>query len=316
MHRISLFILLIFTNIQVLQADYERGISFPKAEVINEYTTRIPFKIIDQLLVIEAETHDKKGNFIIDSGSETLILNKLHFKTNLSKYKTTYGVNGSIENAQEMKLREFILENFSLKNKKTDIIDLSHIEEAKRIKLLGIIGFNILKDYEIFIDLYLQQITLSKIDKKGNTLNKEVYLEEILDSIPFKLKKHAIVIEGQINGLDVKLGIDSGAEFNQINKDIDPKILEVFQPKRRLKLTGASKNQIYVLAGNLHRVQLSETIYFGPMLTIVTNLKNINFTFKSRLDGILGYEFFKQKRTIINYKKEMLYFIATPKQEN
>jgi hypothetical protein len=34
--------------------------------------------------------------------------------------------------------------------------------------------------------------------------------------------------------------------------------------------------------------------------------------FGTQLDGILGYEFFKYKRTIINYKKEKLYFINYP----
>ncbi|MCF6347444.1 MAG: hypothetical protein L3J20_03990 [Flavobacteriaceae bacterium] len=49
---------------------------FPKAEYISENTVRIPFKLIDHLIVIEAEVLNRKGNFIIDTGSDKLVLNR------------------------------------------------------------------------------------------------------------------------------------------------------------------------------------------------------------------------------------------------
>ena len=61
------------------------------------------------------------------------------------------------------------------------------------MNLLGIIGYSILKDYEVFIDMHLNQMTLSKIDKFGNKLSKKVYLEKIVDSINFTLKNHTII---------------------------------------------------------------------------------------------------------------------------
>ena len=70
------------------------------------------------------------------------------------------------------------------------------------------------------------------------------------------------------------------------------------------------------MAGKLHRVKLSETVYFGPMYTVLTNLNNMNNAFGTNLDGVLGYEFFKQKRAIINYQKEKIYFINYPRTLN
>ena len=204
------------------------------------------------------------------------------------------------------------LNSFKLQNKTSHVIDLSHIETSKKIKLLGVIGYDILKDYEVFIDLHLNQITLTKVDKQGYKLNKEVYLEKIVDSLNFTLKNHTIVVNGTINNQNVKLGIDTAAEFNQINKGINKKALQYFIPKKRMRLSGINNKTIEVLAGKLHRVKLSETTYFGPMLTVLTNLNKMNTAFGTHLDGILGYEFFAQKRTIINYKKEKLYFINYP----
>lgn len=319
----KLKIVLVFLIISQISSAYnveirlfpEIPLYFSKAEKINEFTTRIPFKLVDRLIVIEGVLNDKKGNFIIDTGSEALILNKVHFKTysfNYTKERKTFGVLNNIENPIEKTIRKLSFDNLNLKNKNSDVINLSHIEKSKKIKLLGIIGYAILKDYEVFVDLYLNQITLSKIDKSGKKLGKEKYLEKIDDSINFTLKKHTIVLEVFVNKEKMTFGLDTGAEFNQINSKISKKVLKHFYPKKRIKLTGASSKQIEVLYGSLHRVKLNNKTYFGPMKTILTNLNNMNKAFGTKLDGILGHDFFAQKRIIINYKKEKLYFINYP----
>lgn len=293
----------------------EFDINFPNAEYINKYTVRIPITLVDHLMVIEATIHDKTGNFIIDTGSETLLLNKVHFPMKYvhnRKKNSSFGVLDRIDNPLEKKLKAFNLKHFSLKNKSSDVIDLSHIENSKKIRILGVIGFNILKDYEVFIDLHLNQITLSKTDNFGNKLHDKVYAEAIVDSLDFKLKNHTIILNGFVQETKVKFGLDSGAELNQINKGIGRKALKYFIPSKKLKLQGAGSKKIEVMAGNLHRVKLSNSVFLGPMKTILTNLNKMNEAFGTHLDGVLGFEFFKYKRTIINYKKEKLYFINYP----
>lgn len=321
MPRILLFILITCYSSLLKANDIKskRSIIFPKSEKINEYTTRIPFKLVDHLIVVEAQIHGQNGNFIIDTGSETMILNKVHFK-NLYKHQKkdnqSFGVLEAIDNPYEKQIKDFVLQNFKLESLKSDVINLSHIEKSKKIKLLGIIGYSVLKDYEVFVDLYLNQITLSKVNKDGNKLDKKVYIEKIVDSLNFSLKNHTITLVGNINNKKVTFGLDTAAEFNQISKNLNKEILKYFTPKKRLTLIDASNNKKEVIAGKLHRVKLSETIYFGPMDTVLTNLRGINQAFGTDLDGVLGYEFFKQKRTIINYQKEKLYFINYPIQKH
>ena len=312
---LAILIITLHVNFAYATDDIKNPILFTQAEVLNEYTTRIPFKLVDHLIVVKAEILNETGNFIIDTGSETLILNKVHFSNlynHQKKYQAASGIMHSVENAYQKKIKEFKLQNFTLENKKSDVIDLSHIEKSKKIKLLGVIGYSILKNYEIFVDMHLNQITLTKVNADGEKLNKHVYLEKIVDSLDFNLKHHTIVVNGTINNENVRLGIDTAAEFNQINKSINKKILKFFIPKKRLKLTGINKRKIEVLAGKLHRVKLSDKTYFGPMFTVLTNLSKMNEAFGTNLDGVLGYEFFAQKRTIINYQKEKLYFINYP----
>lgn len=290
-------------------------IIFSKAEIINASTTRIPFKVIDQLIIVEVELLDQEGNFIIDTGSETLILNSVHFKPT-RKYrddgKSKSGVHNTIENVKEKHLDELSIKDLSLEQLNADVIDLSHIEKIKKIELLGIIGYSVLKDFEVFIDLHLNQITLTKTDKQGNRLSDKVYAETINDSIDFKLKQHTIVIDAYVADKKVKFGLDTAAEYNQLNKNLDSEILDYFYPGEELKLTGASGKKAKVLAGKLYRVKLNDSIYFGPMKTVLTDLKHMKSAFGIQLDGVLGFEFFAQKRTIINYKKRKLYFIKYP----
>ncbi|WP_072401286.1 aspartyl protease family protein [Flaviramulus basaltis] len=312
---ILLFFAISITKVNAKDNPIKNSILFSQAEVLNEYTTRIPFKLVDHLIVVKAKILNKEGNFIIDTGSETMILNKVHFSNfyeHQRKNESTSGVMHSVENSYERQIKEFVLENFKLQNRNSDVIDLSHIEKSKKIKILGVIGYSILKDYEIFIDMHLNQITLTKVDPFGEKLDNHVYLEKIIDSVSFKLKNHTIVVNATVNNQKVKFGLDTAAEFNQINKNINKKVLKYFIPKKRTLLTGVNNRKIEVLAGKLHRVKLSENTYFGPMLTVLTNLNKMNEAFGTNLDGILGYEFFAQKRTIINYQKEKLYFINYP----
>ena len=290
-------------------------IYFTQAEFVNASTTRIPFKIVDQLITVEVEILDRKGDFIIDTGSETLILNSAHFKPS-RKYgddgKQKSGIHNDIESVKEKHLNLLSINDIDLTKISADVIDLSHIEKTKRIKLLGIIGYSVLKDFEIFIDMHLNQLTLTRVDKKGNKLSDKVYAEAIADSVDFELKKHTIILDAFIGDKEVKFGLDTAAEYNQLNKKLSSEILDYFYPSQDLKLTGASGRKKNVLAGKLFKVKLNDSIYFGPMKTVLTNLRRMNSAFGTKLDGILGFEFFAQKRTIINYRKKKLYFIANP----
>lgn len=285
-----------------------------KAEVLNENTIRIPFKLVGHLIVVEGEVFNEKGNFIIDTGSEKLILNRVHFPFKSSRFQPTSvsGVLGEVEGLVRKKVNLFQIQNLSIENVNSDIIDLSHIEKSKNFKLLGIIGYSILKNYEVFIDLHLNQITLSKVDKRGNKLDARPFLEKIVDSVDFKLRKHTIVINALVGNKKLKFGLDSGAEFNQLNKTVNKKVLKSFVSFRRMYVMGMGNQKSEVLVGKLNDVKLKDSFDLMPMNTILINFDGMFEAYGVFLDGVLGYEFLKQKRTIINYKKKKLYFVEYP----
>ncbi len=286
-------------------------ISFPKVEILTENTTRIPFKLIDHLIVVEAKVYKKTGDFIIDTGSEGFLLNSVHFSPyNLrSGNRVGAGINGAIDNVGESKVYTFGLEDFVIKNKNSQIIDFSHLEKSKKMQVLGIIGYEILKDYEVFIDFQLKQITLFKTDQNGNRIDKHLLLEKITDSIDIKVKKHTIVLKCSVNGEKLNFGLDTGAEINLLSKSVPKRVLKKFRPLRRIKMIGMYNKKIEVLAGKLYDLRLKDKLHCSVMRTIVGNLNSMRHAYGMKLDRVLGYDFFAMRRLIINYKKKKLYFI-------
>lgn len=264
-------------------------------------------------MVVEGALFGKTGNFIIDTGSENLILNQVHFNTNLKLgSKQVSGVLGNAGVLANKNVSDFQLKEILVSKINADVVNLSNIEKSKNFRLLGIIGYRVLKNYEVFIDLHLNQLTLWKIDKRGEKLEHRKFLEQISDSIPFTLKKHTIVLNSSIENKKMKLGLDSGAEYNQINKRWAKKLNNNFNGFRRMFVLGVGNKKSEVLVGKLEKVVLNDRIYLEWMNTILIDFNGMYEAYGTMLDGVLGYEFFRQKRTIINYKKRMLYFVDFP----
>lgn len=312
--RLFLVILGILFFASSFAKNWVNDITLSNVEILNENTTRIPFKLVGHLIVVEGKLLNKSGNFIIDTGAEKLILNKVHFSTKNSEEskEEVAGIVGTVENPYSKRIEEFQLKDLFVENVHSDVINLSHIEKSKNFKLLGIIGYNILKNYEIFIDLHLNQITLSKVDKQGNKLDRRKFLETIVDSLDFKLRKHTIVLSSTVNDKKLKLGLDSGAEFNQLNKNVSKKVLTSFHSFRRMFVMGASDRKVEVLVGKFNDVILANGMQLMPMNTVLINFTHMQEAYGVYLDGVLGYEFLRQKRTIINYQKRKLYFVDYP----
>ena len=110
-----------------------------------------------------------------------------------------------------------------------------------------------------------------------------------------------------VNGVKLKFGLDTGAELNLLDVKAKRKVLENFEPGKRVLLSGASQKKVEMIAGVLHGVELGITQGLG-MRTLLTGMWEVNQAMGTDLDGMLGYEFLFNKRLSINYKRKMIYF--------
>jgi predicted aspartyl protease len=284
---------------------------FPEAEAINKNTIRVPFRLAGHLIAVKAAVGERTGIFIIDTGASKLILNEVHFPNGWTPQMfgtASAGVTGSVERVKRHTVDHFQWDSLYFDRLTADVINLSHIEQKKNIEILGLIGYNLLREFEILIDFQLRQLTLSRLDKAGNLLDSMAILEHPTDSIAFNMQAHFIALEGAVAGHSVIFGLDTGAELNLLHHKVKRKVLDHFEISKRVLLNGTGKREVEVIAGKLYRYQCGSQ-NSSAMHTLLTNMRDMNASYGTQLDGLMGYEFFSSRRTIINYKKKKLYFL-------
>ena len=288
-------------------------LKFENALFKNQNTIRIPFKLMGRLIAVDASIDTVKGTFFFDTGAARLLLNKNYFDGGYPiNDQVGYGSTGKMEAVQAKQIDTLAWDNFFRFDLIANLIDLSHIEQKRNSRIIGILGYDVFKDYEVLLDYPFKEIVLTKLDKKGNRLDPNAFLSEPFDSISFKLKNHGIMLEVNIQGQPLTFNLDTGAELNLLDRKVPKQTLKNFKILKRTQLMGAGNKKIEVLAGLLSNVKCGIQPNY-PMRTLLTNLNHLNKIFGVKLDGVMGFEFLRPRRTIINYKKKMLYFLEIPK---
>src|SRR5687768_12657525 len=195
-------------------------ISFPQSSASNVNTIYIPFGLIGRLIVVQASVNEIAGNFIFDTGSERLLLNKDYITSPPnSRLVTALGNTGGLQ-ATEKRVDSLFLDQLFIPDLLAHVVDLDHIEIKKNTKVIGILGYNVFKDFEILIDFPNSRLRLSRIDKNGNRIDKKLPWELPTDSLSFEMAKHFIILKAVVNTVTINMILDSGAELNLIDRRV------------------------------------------------------------------------------------------------
>ncbi len=269
---------------------------------------RIPFRLSGALITVQAKVDTVEGTFIFDTGASNLLLNYRYFKNN-GFASESGGVTGKVKVKGKIRADSVILDELERRNITADLIDLSHIERAKKIRVMGIIGYSVFEGYEILFDYSASVLILVRHNEKGVLLEKIPDWEyEAIENFPLTVKDHIAMLTIQFGKKKKVFGLDSGAEQNLLDLLVGKTFLKNnFTVLKRVKLNGTGQNSVEVMTGNLYNGQL-DTFNFKPMATILTNMQDINTIYGTNLEGILGYEFLSQMPMSINYKKRRITF--------
>lgn len=263
----------------------------------------VPFHLIAKLIIVEATVDDHTGLFILDTGTEELILNAAHVNRPTGG-RTIRDVGG-----HSAKLKtgyfSFSLGKINIKQKRAFLADLRHLERNRNIHILGLIGYSILEDYEIVLDYTAKKLTFFELDRKGNRLTASSGQREPSHIIPFKLKGHFPCFDIRIGGESFFVALDTGAGLNVLDARVRERIACSADGKRA-NIKGISRQQIQTVTLLMDGFQIEEVPY-PSMLTIFKSLDRLNEFITGRdIDGLLGYEFLHHYRTALNYRKKEL----------
>ena len=268
------------------------------SEISKENTFESSFELYDRMIVVDAKLNGKAGKYILDTGSPILILNQLPQK----EFTSLEGI--SEENHAELiEVKSFQWAGIL----NTEIVavayDMSNLEKALGHKIDGLIGQNVLNNFELFLDLSNRKIQLFKAYR--SSLHKSKKHQQ---KVSFSNDSHLPIISIKIEGKNYNFGIDTGAEVNVLNKNLKDTLGEEI-------LSNFTETNLHGLGGTSQKVESANLSLFNIKEIdcknynfLLTDLTSFEKKYGHTLDGILGHPFLLKNILSINYQKQKIYF--------
>lgn len=267
--------------------------------------TRIPLKQAGRLYLIEAEVDGMRGNFVFDTGATSLVLNQTYFRQFQGNRGWSGGIAGTGSVTGTRQVGELRIGDIRIENIQADVAQLGQIENQRQVRILGLIGMDILKAYELVIDLRSQSLELHALGRDGSHLQHADHDWEPDLLCQVVMRNGIMFIRGEISGEQLDFCLDTGAETNVVCSSCRKNILSSVKINRRTTLTGVGGQSAEVLYGAMTDFALGDQ-KFAPMQTIVTSLAALSAAYDFPVDGVLGFDFFVRGKMRINLVKEEL----------
>ncbi len=251
----------------------------------------IPLKKAGRLFLIDAKIEDQTGNLVFDTGANNLVLNNTYFRDHVRTGGTvTSGITGSVGKVEKIAVENIEFGDLTYQKLRADVTNLGHIENRRGVKILGLIGFSMMKNLEIVLDAANNELKLYKLDKNGERLSKKAagFFADHVQKIDGN--GNILFLKGKIAGKTLNFCFDTGAETNAIGSDAGKNVLGTLTITRRMELKGAGTAKSEVLFGRMNDFIIGEK-KISDMETIVTNLYSLSEAYNNRVDGMLGFNF-------------------------
>lgn len=257
----------------------------------------IPFHLVAKLIVVEANAGNQTGLFILDTGSPELVLNAAWFKA----FQNKTSIDDITGHTTVFKARyvSFTLGNIHIKKKKAFVADLRHLERSRKIPILGIIGYSVLKNLEILLDYKFKKIWLLPTGKKQKQ-SMERYPPT--DVFSFYLKGHLPVINCAIGEHQLRVILDTGAGINVLKFKWKELLAANISQEKLTHVKSFNKHSVTSTSALVANFSLGEILY-PPMRTFFSESNDLKLR---NIEGILGYEFLKQHLVSINFPRKEL----------
>lgn len=270
---------------------------------------KIPFKMTGNLIAVQVFLNGQERTFLLDSGSPRVALNSKYISTE-KEQNTISSAKGVTDNTiSGMNIQKGVNLNFGgiqINNQKVVTIDLSHLEESLNTNIYGLIGYEMIKDYDLLIDYENQVLTLIK-PNFFDTFRKNNLGGADFKKVPIKMRGHIPVLEVQIGKQNLNFGIDTGAESNLIKNTLFANLQEHLNKVRTDNLWGADKSSVEVKSGTIDKMFINGKT-FRNLETVFTDINHLNKDKEMKIQGLIGFPILSKQKTIISFKREEILF--------
>lgn len=271
----------------------------------------IPFSRAGNLIIIRARVDTMEGNFILDTGAPGLVLNLTYFRNYAGIENTDEiqgGVTGGVEADAHVKIDSLIFGGVNYYQVEAGRINLGHIENNKGIRIHGLLGMQLFKQFEMMIDYENNQLHLHYITKRDKKDYQHEWLKDTARYIetPVDFIEHKLITYVYSAGKKLSFVIDSGAESNLIDSRLPDKIMDNLLVNKRVFLTGTGSRRVEALSGSMNTLKIGN-YDVANLPVIVTNLEQLCFAYNRCLDGMLGFDFLSRQKIGFNFVKRKMY---------
>lgn len=271
----------------------------------------IPFNRVGNLIVVKARVDTTEGNFILDTGAPTLVLNLTYFRYYPIEAKhdeEQTNISGSGSPVQQTKVGEMVFGTLRLYRLTADLTNLGNIENAKGIRVLGLLGLDLFKDCELIIDFEKSLLYLHRITRKEAGTYAHECLRDTAAYRTFSLEfgNSRMMTVAEVAGQKLKLVVDCAAESTILDSRLSDKVLETVTILRRTRVTGPGDSKADALYGTLRRLQMGSR-QIDDLPVIIVNLAYTCFSEDICVNGVLGVDFLSQQRIGFNFVKRKMY---------
>jgi predicted aspartyl protease len=242
-------------------------------------------------------------DFILDTGAGTSLLSselarQLEAKVIGSKEGQSAGGTVSVSLA---KVDSIAVGETKLRDVDVGIVDLAHIGKTIGVKIDGDLGYNFLKHFRVTIDYCNCEIRFDdpkRVESFGRSAKTEVPIRLASPAKPL------ILIDVQANGRGpFQFAVDTGTSTTAIAPGL-AKQLGVESSPVGAGTTGGAP--IDFSAGNLRSFQLGGAKIDNMPVVVADFFTMLNAAIGAKLDGIVGYNFLRNYKVVIDYPGEML----------
>ena len=244
--------------------------------------------------------------FILDTGAGTSLLTpavaqQLNLELAGSKQGQTAGgpVSVSLAHVESLRVGEMEVENVDV-----GIVDLAPIARAVGANIDGDLGYNFLKDFRVTIDYRDCELVLAD-PKRIETLGRATRTE-----VPIRLANAAkplILVDVHVNSRGpFQFAIDTGTSTTALDTQLAENLGLTTAPVTPITTGGAP---LEVSAATLPSFQLGGAKIDNMPVIVGGLLEMLSSVVGTKLDGIIGYNFLRNYKVVIDYPGETLALI-------
>lgn len=256
------------------------------------------------LILLPIRVNDRGPfDFILDTGAGTSLLSTglaKRLEVKVVGSKEGHGAGGKVS-VFLGKVDSLAVGEIKLRDVDVGIVDLSQIAKTIGTNIDGDLGYNFLKHFRITIDYGDCQIRLDD-PKRVESVSRGAQTE-----VPLRLAapaKPLILVDVHANGSGpFQFAVDTGTSTTAITPDVAKALAVESSP---IAPATAGSGQVDVTAGSLQSFQLGSAKIDNLPVIVANFFEMLSQAVGVRLDGIVGYNFLRNYKVVIDYPGGLL----------